>query len=77
MTISTSSASGNIIWPRVPFIDPTSGQPALPWLLWLQSPNFVSMKTGQQTIQGNQTITGNAVVDGTFTALGGISGGTF
>jgi len=77
LTISTSSASGNIIWPRVPFIDPTSGQPALPWLLWLQSPNFVSMKTGQQTIQGNQTITGNAVVDGTFTALGGISGGTF
>ena len=77
MATSTSSSSGNIIWPRVPFIDPTSGQPALPWLLWLQSPNFVSVKTGQQTIQGNQTITGNAIVDGTFTALGGISGGTF
>jgi len=77
LTISTSSSSGNIIWPRVPFLDPISGQPALPWLLWLQSPNFISLKTGAQTIQGNQTITGNAVVDGTFTALGGISGGTF
>ena len=76
MTVSSSS-SGNIVWPRVPFIDTTSGQPALPWLLWLQSPNFVSIKTGSQTIQGNQTITGNAIVDGTFTALGGISGGTF
>ena len=75
--MATSSSSGNIIWPRVPFIDQTSGQPALPWILWLQSPNFVSIKTGQQTIQGNQTITGNAIVDGTFTALGGISGGTF
>jgi len=61
----------------VPFIDPTSGQPALPWLLWLQSPNFISIKTGQQTIQGNQIVTGNSVVDGTLTALGGISGGTF
>jgi len=77
LTISTSSASGNIIWPRVPFLDPTSGQPALPWLLWLQSPNFISIKTGQQTIQGNQTVTGNSLVDGTLTALGGISGGTF
>lgn len=77
MATSTSSSSGNIVWPRVPFIDPTSGQPALPWLLWLQSPNFISVKTGQQTIQGNQIITGNSTVDGTFTALGGISGGTF
>jgi len=55
----------------------------LPWLLWLQSPNFVSMKTGQQTIQGSQEVTGNSVIDGneivkgTLTALGGISGGTF
>ena len=77
MATTNSSSSGNIIWPRVPFIDPTSQQPALPWLLWLQSPNFVSLKTGQQTIQGNQTVTGNSTVDGTFTALGGISGGTF
>ena len=82
MTVSSSS-SGNILWPRVPFLDPTSGQPALPWLLWLQSPNFVSMKTGQQTIQGSQEITGNSVIDGneivkgTLTVLGGISGGTF
>jgi len=81
--MTTSSSNGNILWPRVPFLDPTSGQPALPWLLWLQSPNFVSMKTGQQTIQGSQEITGNSVIDGneivkgTLTALGGISGGTF
>ena len=81
--MATSSYSGNIIWPRVPFLDPTSQQPALPWLLWLQSPNFVSMKTGQQTIQcsqeitGNSTIDGNEIVKGTLTALGGISGGTF
>ena len=81
--MATSSSSGNILWPRVPFIDPTSQQPALPWLLWLQSPNFVSMKTGQQTIQGNQEITGDSTIDGnetvkgTLTALGGISGGTF
>ena len=81
--MATSSSSGNILWPRVPFLDPTSQQPALPWLLWLQSPNFVSVKTGQQTIQGNQEITGNYVIDGneivkgTLTALGGISGGTF
>ena len=81
--MATSSSSGNILWPRVPFIDPTSQQPALPWLLWLQSPNFVSMKTGQQTIQGNQEITGNSTIDGneivkgTLTSLGGISGGIF
>ena len=77
MTVSSSSSSGNIIWPRVPFLDPVSQQPALPWLLWLQSPNFVNMKTGQQTISGNQTITGNSIVDGSFTAINGISGGTF
>ena len=81
--MATSSSSGNILWPRVPFIDPTSQQPALPWLLWLQSPNFVSMKTGQQTIQGNQEVTGDSIIDGneivkgTLTALDGISGGTF
>jgi hypothetical protein len=76
LTIS-GNTNGNILWPRVPFIDPISQQPALPWLLWLQSPNFISVKTGSQTIQGNQEITGNSVVDGTLTALGGISGGTF
>ena len=81
--MSNGNSTGNINWPRVPFVDPTSGFPALPWLLWLQSPNFVSLKTGQQTIQGNQEITGNSVIDGneivkgTLTALGGISGGTF
>ena len=81
--MATSSSSGNILWPRVPFIDPNSQQPVLPWLLWLQSLNFVSMKTGQQTIQENQEITGDSIIDGneivkgTLTALGGISGGTF
>ena len=81
--MATSSSSGNILWPRVPFIDPISQQPALPRLLWLQSPNFLSVKTGQQTIQGNQEITGDSVIDGneivkgTLTALDGISGGTF
>jgi hypothetical protein len=81
--MTVSNTSGNIIWPRVPFIDQTSGQPALPWLLWLQSPNFVSVKTGTQSIQGNQivagdeTIGGNALIQGSLTALGGISGGTF
>jgi len=81
--MATSSSSGNILWPRVPFIDPNSQQTALPWLLWLQSFNFVSMKTGQQTIQGNQEITGDSIIDGneivkgTLTALNGISESTF
>jgi hypothetical protein len=77
LTTNAGNLQGNINWPRVPFIDPVSGFPALPWLLWLQSPNFISMTTGTQTINGNQTVTGNEFVSGTLTALGGISGGTF
>ena len=75
--------NSNINIPQSPFLDPTTGRPSLPWMLWLQNPNFVSVKTGQQTIQGNQEITGDSVIDGneivksTLTALGGISGGTF
>ena len=32
----------NINIPQGPFLDPTTGRPATPWLLWLQNPNFVS-----------------------------------
>ena len=36
----------NINFPQTPFLDPTTQKPSLPWLLWLQNPNFVSLNTG-------------------------------
>ncbi len=32
----------NILFPQTPFIDPSTGRPSLPWVLWLQNPSFVS-----------------------------------
>ena len=37
--------SSNINWPLVPFLDPTTKRPALPWLLWLQNPSVTSLTT--------------------------------
>ena len=69
--MATNPVNGNINYPRVPFLDPTTGMPALPWLLWLQNPSFVSTTVQSSTINGNEIITG------TITAYGGISVGTF
>jgi hypothetical protein len=69
--MATNVVNGNINYPRVSFLDPITGMPALPWLLWLQNPSFVSLNVQASTITGNETITG------TITAYGGISGGTF
>ena len=63
--------NSNINIPQGQFLDQTTGRPSLPWLLWLQSPNFIKTTTNQQTINGNEYITG------TLTATGGISGGVF
>ena len=63
--------NSNINIPQSPFLDPTTGKPSLPWLLWLQSPNFIQITTGQQIINGND------LINGTLTAIGGISGGKF
>ena len=63
--------NSNINIPQSTFLDPTTGRPSLPWMLWLQSPNFIQTTAGQQTINGNDFINGN------LTALGGISGGKF
>jgi hypothetical protein len=67
----STQLNSNINIPQSPFLDPTTGKPSLPWMLWLQSPNFIQTTTGQQTINGNDLINGN------LTALGGISGGKF
>ena len=32
----------NILFPQTPFIDPSTGRPSLPWVLWLQNPSFVN-----------------------------------
>ena len=63
--------NSNINIPQGQFLDQTTGRPSLPWLLWLQNPNFIQTTTGQQTINGNEYITG------TLNATGGISGGVF
>ena len=63
--------NSNINIPQSPFLDPTTGRPSLPWMLWLQNPNFIQTTTGQQTINGND------LINGTLTAIGGISGGKF
>ena len=63
--------NSNINIPQSPFLDPTTGRPSLPWMLWLQNPNFIQSTTGQQNINGSEYVTGN------LTALGGISGGKF
>ena len=33
----------NILFPQTPFIDPATGRPSLPWVLWLQNPSFVNV----------------------------------
>ena len=66
-----TQSNSNINIPQSPFLDPTTGRPSLPWMLWLQNPNFIQITTGQQTINGSEYVTGN------LTALGGISGGEF
>lgn len=33
----------NILFPQTPFIDPSTGRPSLPWVLWLQNPSFVNV----------------------------------
>ena len=63
--------NSNINIPQSPFLDPTTGRPSLPWMLWLQNPNFIQSTTGQQNINGSEYVTGN------LTVLGGISGGKF
>ena len=63
--------NSNINIPQSSFLDPTTGRPSLPWMLWLQNPNFIQSTTGQQNINGSE------YVSGTLTALGGISGGKF
>jgi hypothetical protein len=63
--------NSNINIPQSPFLDPTTGRPSLPWLLWLQNPNFIQSSTGQQNVNGNSNISG------TLNAIGGISGGVF
>jgi len=63
--------NSNINIPQGQFLDQTTGRPSLPWLLWLQNPNFIQTTTGQQTINGNEYI------NGTLNAIGGISGGVF
>lgn len=75
--MATNVVNSNINWPRVPFIDPTTGFPSLPWLLFLQNPNFISITSQATIVNGNQQIDGNELVTGTLTAYGGISGGTF
>ena len=37
--------NSNINYPQCAFLDETTGKPVLPWLLWLQNPNFASIKT--------------------------------
>jgi len=66
-----TQSNSNINIPQGPFLDITTGRPSLPWLLWLQNPNFIQTTTGQQTINGNEYI------NGTLNAIGGISGGVF
>ena len=66
-----TQSNTNINIPQSPFLDPTTGRPSLPWMLWLQNPNFIQSTTGQQNINGSE------YVSGTLTALGGISGGKF
>ena len=75
--MATNVVNSNINWPRVPFIDSTTGFPSLPWLLFLQNPSFISITSQATIINGNQQINGNELVTGTLTAYGGISGGTF
>jgi hypothetical protein len=36
----------NILFPQTPFIDPSTGRPSLPWVLWLQNPSFVNVNLG-------------------------------
>ena len=33
----------NILFPQTPFIDPNTGRPSLPWVLWLQNPSVVNI----------------------------------
>jgi hypothetical protein len=80
----TQSVNTNINFPQVPFLDPTTGYPSLPWLLWLQNPNVVSQTVNHTIITGgdiNSTVIGDKTpATGTFTnltALLGIGGGQF
>jgi len=66
-----TQTNSNINIPQGQFLDQSTGKPSLPWLLWLQSPNFIQTTTGQQTINGS------SYVSGSLTAIGGISGGKF
>jgi hypothetical protein len=66
-----SQPNSNINIPQGQFLDPSTGRPSLPWLLWLQSPNFIQSTTGQQNINGS------SYISGTLNAQGGISGGVF
>jgi len=66
-----TQTNSNINIPQGQFLDQTTGRPSLPWLLWLQSPNFIKTTTNEQIINGSENISG------TLTVLGGISGGVF
>ena len=77
----------NILFPQTPFIDPSTGRPSLPWVLWLQNPSFVNVNlanalpiasggTGISTAPTNgQLLIGNAGVYSlhTLTPSSGIS----
>jgi len=84
LTVTSSGSGGNLNIPRVPFVDPISGMPALPWMLWLQNPsvNAISSANGIGISSGGTGITttpqnGQILIGaGSGYALGRITGST-
>lgn len=82
--MATAAPNPNIRIPLSSFLDPTTGRPSQPWLLWLMNPQVLSQTVNYVIINGgtidNAVIGGTTPAAGTFTqltALDGIGGGTF
>jgi hypothetical protein len=65
------SQNTNISFPQAPFLDPNTQKPSLPWLLWLQNPNFASVSAGNP-IQSTSGGTGNASIPNNGQVLVGL-----
>jgi hypothetical protein len=87
--MATTVPSTNINIPYSAFLEPTTGRPTQPWLLWLMNPNVITQTVN--TIVINSGVINNCSINNSpigitipaagkftdFTALNGVKGGTF
>lgn len=63
--MATAAPNNNISIPYSAFLDPVTGRPSQPWLLWLMNPNVYTVTTNYVNITGG-TISGVAITNSTI-----------